>query len=187
MEKKIFEDNYTWLLDYQERSGEFFVGDIGCGMVRYRSRPWGNKGLIVADKENRLAYMLVMPDGELTPLLREEDFDWPAIETTGHAYEARCRKVDYRFDIDRYADGVALVTWMLHPDGSYYADEDGFGRTDDEEVNISAFIDRRCRVLVKFQPMDSHERKEELRKVALQRLEKQETNKLTDRDNGECS
>ena len=171
MEKKTFEDNYTWLLDYQERSGEFFVGDIGCGMVRYRSRPWGNKGLIVADKENRLAYMLVMPDGELTPLLREEDFDWPAIETTGHAYEARCRKVDYRFDIDRYADGVALVTWMLHPDGSYYADEDGFGRTDDEEVNISAFIDRRCRVLVKFQPMDSREREEELRKVALQRLE----------------
>ena len=64
MEKKTFEDNYTRLLDYQERKGEFFVGDIGCGMVRYRSRPWGNKGLIVADKENRLAYMLVMPDGE---------------------------------------------------------------------------------------------------------------------------
>lgn len=32
------EQDYEWLLDYQQRYGEFRVNDWGCGMVRYRSK-----------------------------------------------------------------------------------------------------------------------------------------------------
>lgn len=50
-----------------------------------------------------------------------------------------------------FKNGVAEVSWQLNPDGMYYMDEDGFGMTDDEEVEIYGFINRQGKVLVKFQ------------------------------------
>jgi hypothetical protein len=71
-----------------------------------------------------------------------------------------------------YKDGVARVEWMLYPDGRYFADEDGFGMEDNDEVNINAYIDTECRVLVKFQNMEGKslfnealKKLEELKKV----------------------
>lgn len=143
------EKDYKWLLDYQQRSGEFWVSDCGCGMVRYRSKGWNNKGLILADPAQEKAYLLVMPDGEISGFTAD-DFDWESIERSGYAYLARKLKVNYRFDVGRFRDGVAEVYWMVNPDGSYYADEDGFGRTNDKEVNLYALIDTQCRVVRKF-------------------------------------
>lgn len=45
---------------------------------------------------------------------------------------------------------MAQVSWQLNPDGMYYRDEDGFGMTDDDEVEIYGFIDRKGKVVVKF-------------------------------------
>ena len=36
------------------------------------------------------------------------------------------------------------------PDGMYYRDEDGFGMTDDEEINLYGAIDRKGKVVKKF-------------------------------------
>ena len=45
---------------------------------------------------------------------------------------------------------MAEVCWQLNPDGMYYMDEDGFGMTDDEEVEIYGFIDREGKMVSKF-------------------------------------
>jgi len=147
----VLEDNYEWLMDYQRRKDEFIVSDWGCGLQRYRSKGWNNKGLIIVNPDQKKAYMLVYPDGEIIGF-SINDLDLESIEKTGYAHEAKRLKVNYRFEVERFQDGKARVYWMLHPDGSYYADEEGYGRTDDEEVYIYAYIDTECKVIRKFQP-----------------------------------
>lgn len=143
------EKTYEWLKEYQQQSGEFFVGDCGCGMTRYRSKPWGNKGLILANEEEKRAWLLVYPDGKVVGF-KADDFDMESIRQTGYAHVVERMTVDYLLDVGEFKDGKAVVTWMLHPDGSYYADEDGFGRTDADEVCIYAVIDTHCQVVQKF-------------------------------------
>ena len=58
---------------------------------------------------------------------------------------------------------------MLYPDGRYFADEYGFGREDNDEVNIYAYIDTECRVLVKFQDMENSEKRKALYQEALKK------------------
>ena len=50
----------------------------------------------------------------------------------------------------QYKNGVAEVEWQLNPDGMYYRDDDGFGMTDDEEINLYGAIDRKGKVVKKF-------------------------------------
>lgn len=63
---------------------------------------------------------------------------------------AREKSLHYPSDIYGYSNGVAKVCWQLVPDGYYFRDEDGFGMTDDDEINIYGFIDRQGRVVVPF-------------------------------------
>lgn len=62
---------------------------------------------------------------------------------------------NYYFGVDSFKDGVAYVKWTLQPAGRYYADSDGYGMTDDDEINMYAFIDKKAHILVPFQPMDT--------------------------------
>ena len=50
-----------------------------------------------------------------------------------------------------------FLTWMLHPDGRYYADEDGFGMENDDEENIYCIIDSNLRIVIPWQPMTDKE------------------------------
>lgn len=49
-----------------------------------------------------------------------------------------------------YEDGIAKVRWEVNPDGMYYRDDDGFGKTDDDEINLEGAIDRKGNVVKKF-------------------------------------
>ena len=170
MNEKARED-YEWLMDYVKSGKErFFVSDWGCGMTRYRSANIGNKGLILVNEVKREAHMLVYPDGELAGFTAD-DIDMESISKTRRDYDAKRLTVSYRLEAERYKDGVAMVSWMLHPDGSYFADEDGFGRQDDEEVWAYAYIDTDCRVLVKFQTMDTKEECDKFFRIALQKCQ----------------
>lgn len=42
------------------------------------------------------------------------------------------------------------MKWVVNPDGMYYRDEDGFGMTDDDEINLEGAIDRKGNVVKKF-------------------------------------
>lgn len=74
---------------------------------------------------------------------------------------------NYYFGIDAFNDGVACVSWTLQPDGRYYVDEDGFGMTDDDEITIHAFVDKKAHIVIPFQPMDK-ELKELYHKQAIE-------------------
>lgn len=69
-----------------------------------------------------------------------------------------------------YHDGIAYVSWMLYPDGRYFSDEDGFGMEDNDEVNISAYIDTQCQVVVKFQDMEDSEKRKQQQEEAIKRF-----------------
>lgn len=76
-------------------------------------------------------------------------------------------RAPYYFDFDVFKDGVAHVSWMLQPDGLYYADDGGFGMEDDVEINFGAFIDSKAKVIVPFQKMD-RELRERYREQAVE-------------------
>lgn len=42
------------------------------------------------------------------------------------------------------------MKWVVNPDGMYYRDEDGFGMTDNDEINLEGAIDRKGNVVKKF-------------------------------------
>lgn len=62
------------------------------------------------------------------------------------------------------------VEWQINPDGRYYADDDGFGMTNDREVSLYSYIDRAGRPLVKFSHVgDDLSRLDRMRAEALKR------------------
>ena len=59
-------------------------------------------------------------------------------------------KARYRFCVFPFTGSKAAVEWTVCPDGSYYADSDGFGMTDDEEITLHGFIDTDGRPIGQF-------------------------------------
>lgn len=59
-------------------------------------------------------------------------------------------KARYRFWVFPFTGSKAAVEWTVRPDGSYYADSDGFGMTNDEEITLHGFINTDGRPIGKF-------------------------------------
>ena len=71
-------------------------------------------------------------------------------------FVAQCLSFHFPSFIRGFKNGVARVDWQLNPDGRYYMDDDGFGMTDDVEIEIYGFIDKTGNVLVKFRAIDDN-------------------------------
>ena len=56
-------------------------------------------------------------------------------------------QIEFVFNTGRPSSENELLTfyWMVQPDGRYYADEDGFGMEDDEEIVLVTGMDRQGR------------------------------------------
>lgn len=65
-------------------------------------------------------------------------------------------QIEFVFNTGRPSDESDLLNfyWTVQPDGRYYADEDGFGMEDDEEIVLVTGMDRQGRFTGPF-----HERK----------------------------
>ncbi len=59
-------------------------------------------------------------------------------------------QVDFVAHVSRFQDGLARFSWMVQPDGFYYADEDSFGAEDDREVWLYALLDETGRFITPF-------------------------------------
>jgi len=151
---------------------DYYHRDMGYGMLRFSNRSYGNKQIFIVNPAIRKVYPISEPNGRLVGFTLD-DIDWDSVNQLEHNYDAKRLVADYGgLSIGDYQDGIAYVSWMLYPDGRYFADEDGFGMEDNDEVNISAYIDTQCRVVVKFQDMEDDGKRKQLREEALRAMSK---------------
>lgn len=133
---------------------KFYFSDLGEGMMQARERD--TRRIFLINKTDKEAWELVGFTGcfEYWNAAAVEicmAFDLPERAQRN----AISTMANYYFGANSFKDGVAYVQWTLQPDGRYYADSDGFGMTDDDEINMYAFIDKKAHILVPFQPMDT--------------------------------
>lgn len=129
-----------------------------------RMNNWGDKMEIVEEviddywrerflinHKTREAYELMTPYLTLT-FISKDDVDWKGVETLENNQNAYRFSAYYqRFAVDKFKNGVAMVTWTLYPDGRYFMDEDGYGMEDNDESVLYGFIDTHAHVVVPFQ------------------------------------
>ena len=157
---------------------DYYHRDMGYGMLLFSNRSYGNKQIFIVNPATKKVYPISEPTGKLV-CFSLDDIDWDNVNQLEHNGDAKRLVADYGgLSISDYKDGIAYVSWMLYPDGRYFADEDGFGMEDNDEVNISAYIDTQCRVVVKFQDMEDGEKRRKLREEALSAISKEESDKL---------
>ena len=79
-----------------------------------------------------------------TVLAADEEIDYAAISRScAHGVgNARSKTVRYACmnRYDGFSSGLCAISWMLYPDGRYFADSDGFGMEDNDEVNVYNLI-----------------------------------------------
>lgn len=158
-------DLYTKLSADFKTERMYSFADRGEGMMQCREKTTNRVFLV--NKKTKEAWELITANG------RFSFWDASAVEiaaTFDLPYKSQRNAVElrapYYFGINEFKDGVAYVSWTLQPDSMYYADEDGFGMTNDDEINFYAFIDTKASVLIPFQQMDDKLR-ERYRKQAI--------------------
>lgn len=147
-EEKLYRE--LCLSQYQDLS--LVQNDLGEDMAlvtQVIGRYWKPRYLM--DKEARCAYEFMSID-EVLQIVTDEDIDWDSLKGLPQDAFDRAKAHSFHFPghVYQYKNGVAEVEWQLNPDGMYYRDEDGFGMTDDEEINLYGAIDRKGKVVKKF-------------------------------------
>ena len=147
-EEKLYRE--LCLSQYQGLS--LVQNDLGEDMAlvtQVIGRYWKPRYLM--DKEARCAYEFMSID-EVLQIVTDEDIDWDSMKVLPQDAFDRAKAHSFHFPghVYQYKNGVAEVEWQLNPDGMYYRDEDGFGMTDDEEINLYGAIDRKGKVVKKF-------------------------------------
>ena len=125
------------------------LGEDMALVTQVIGRYWKPRYLM--DKEARCAYEFMSID-EVLQIVTDEDIDWDSLKGLPQDAFDRAKAHSFHFPghVYQYKNGVAEVEWQLNPDGMYYRDEDGFGMTDDEEINLYGSIDKKGKVVKKF-------------------------------------
>lgn len=143
---------YTKLNTEMYKSGSWRTIDNGEEMSiasQVICQYWKPRYLL--DHNSKCAYEF-MTSHENFKTVTEDDIDWDSLKDLPEESIERAHKLDAHFPtrVRNFENGVAQVSWQLNPDGMYYMDEDGYGMTDDDEIEIYGFIDRKGNVIVKF-------------------------------------
>ena len=148
-------DNYIFVYGYPElkdRKG-ILAGDR---MAFFFGEGWRNYELHVANTLTGKIRKLSTADGEL--LVNDDDIDYDAIVKLceNGIGNARTKAICYA-GINRwdgFKDGLCAISWMLYPDGRYFADSDGFGMEDNDEEEVYAIIDTNLVIVEPFRPIE---------------------------------
>lgn len=151
-------DNDVFVYGYPElkdRKG-ILAGDR---MAFFFGEGWRNYELHVANTLTGKIRKLSTTDGEL--LVNDDDIDYDAIVKLceNGIGNARAKAIRYA-GINRwdgFKDGLCAISWMLYPDGRYFADSDGFGMEDNDEEVVYAIIDTDLNIVEPFRPIDNIE------------------------------
>lgn len=140
--------------EYKKRPYEY--SDLGEGMGVIGETMWGwYKHRFLINHNAKCAYEFMNKDQRLVTVT-EDDIDWESLKNLPEDAIGRARALSFHFPsfIRHFENGVAEVSWQINPDGRYYMDEDGYGMTDDEEIEIYGFIDQNAKVVVKFRDIN---------------------------------
>ena len=124
---------------------------VGDGMVFFFNK---NKNLHIANTITGKIRRLSL-DGIL--LVNDCEIDYEAI-TKGcrnGIHHAKAKEIRYE-GINRwdgFKNGLCAISWMLYPDGRYFADSDGFGMEDNDEEEVYAIIDTELNIIEPFRPI----------------------------------
>lgn len=94
-------------------------------------------------------------------LVDDCEIDYDAIEQqcVNGIHNARAKAIRYaglgRWD--DFKDGLCAISWMLYPDGQYFADSDGYGMEDNDEEVVYAIIDTDLNIVEPFRPVKNVE------------------------------
>ena len=127
----------------------------GDGIAFFFGEGWRNYELYIANTITGKIRKLSTISGEL--LVDDNDIDYDAIakECDNGIGNAQSKAIRYaglnRWD--GFKDGLCAISWMLYPDGRYFADEDGFGMEDNDEEEVYAIIDTDLNIVEPFRPI----------------------------------
>ena len=93
-------------------------------------------------------------------ILDDSEVDYEAVKAncSNGFYNAETKSIRYEdvwlYD-GKFENGLAAISWMIYPDGIYFADSDGFGVEDNPEENLYAIIDKNLDIVEPFRPIRS--------------------------------
>ncbi|MGM9590729.1 MAG: DUF1810 family protein [Faecousia sp.] len=110
-------------------------------------RPGEDSAVCFVDEEQGIRKQLVDSDGNIQdfPGIVEEEF-W----TKQVSPRALKPQIHFRTSFEKRENGW-LMLWNIQPDGRYWADDDGFGMEDEEEVTLYAYVDKNGQFTGPFQ------------------------------------
>lgn len=141
--------SYAELMDNQKIREDYSIYERDEHILIFTRKGWGEKEMYMVNTATQKVYHLVDRDGYIRTFTND-DID-PTVFEAGHTSRTTALIVEYaKLSVSQFKDGKATIEWMLYPDGRYFADEDGFGMEDNDEVNVAAVIDEDCKVIEKF-------------------------------------
>lgn len=159
---------YDMLNKDEYRHGSYEVQDLSEGMelINESMRGWWKPRYLI-NHNTKKAYKFI-DGGQYLLTVTQDDIDWDSLKDLSEDALICARELSFQYPsfISKFNKGVAEVRWQLNPDGRYFMDDDGFGMTDDEEVNIYGFIDQNAKVVVKFRNIKNSKEHDTMRKEA---------------------
>ena len=128
----------------------------GDGMVFFYGDGWHNHELYVANIRTCKIRKLSTKKGHL--LVDDNEIDYYAIEKecingVSNAYNKQIR-YEQLCRWDDFKGGIGAISWMLYPDGRYFADSGGYGMEDNDEENVYAIMDTNLDFIEPFRPIE---------------------------------
>lgn len=127
----------------------------GEGIAFFFGKGWHNHELYVANTLTGKIRKLSSSSGQL--LVEDGEIDYDAISQVcvNGIHNARSKSIRYA-GINRwdgFKDGLCAISWMLYPDGRYFADSDGFGMESNDEEVVYAIMDVNLDIVEPFRPI----------------------------------
>lgn len=161
---------YNILITDKYKESPYETMDLGEGMAIVNESMWGWwKPRYLLNHNTKSAYEF-MDGSQKLVTVTEDDIDWESLKNLSKDAQEQAKRLSFHYPsfIRAFKNGVAEVSWQLNPDGRYYMDEDGFGMTNDDEIEIYGFIDQNAKVIVKFRNIQNFNELGEMRKTAEQ-------------------
>jgi hypothetical protein len=169
--KSTEEKPYEVLQSNTYKSSLYKTEDLGEGMAVLYQSIWGwYKPRFVLNHNKKTAFEF-MDSYECLVTVTTDDINWASLKKLPEKVIDRAECLSFQFPsfIRGFRNGVARIDWQLNPDRRYYND-DGYGMTADEEIEIYGFIDTQGHVLVKFKAIKDRKELEVMRKEAEEKM-----------------